>query len=98
MQYSMKPSSAIYFCMARRRSLKGTQNDKLRAMMAERIAQNALKYAPNPTWYIQTIKAILVIGGQQVPRSVVHDFTHFVQQGLLCCASSNTERYGADRH
>jgi len=63
------------------KSLKSTHNAKLRRLMAERIAQNALKFAPSPTWYVETIKALLVIAGADAPRQIVHDLMHFLKQG-----------------
>lgn len=61
--------------------LRTTTDVQFRAGLTEKITQLAERYAPDNAWYIQTMNAVLELGGELVRVDLAHNLMRLIAEG-----------------
>lgn len=61
--------------------LRATSDVQFRASLTERLTQLAERYAPDNSWYIQTMNAVFELGGELVRPDVAHNLMRLIAEG-----------------
>lgn len=63
------------------RALKSTKDDQIKKQLVLRISQSAERHAPNFPWFVETMKALFIIGKHHVTQEIANNFCEVLAQG-----------------
>ena len=80
--FRMTNASNVVFVVGKLLShLHATSDVQFRAGLTEKITQLAERYAPDNSWFIQTMNAVFELGGDLVRPDVAHNLMRLIAEG-----------------